>query len=228
MALSGKSDLVALELRIRALEAAQREATDIQSRQSTRARWTRGFVPQVQGMRLIRSEAGLSLDWDAATIPDLRYYELQFARKPNFGSVETVQTTDPFHFFTAGYGMPGFYFYVRARIVSDERRPGPWSPKLETAPPETRRTNPSGGVLALPRRPDAIVVGGVGAQTITEISGGWVGRCVTLFFLVAHTVQDSSRIRLVGNFTAGVNSSLTLRYMGAPFEWVEVARTGTI
>jgi hypothetical protein len=179
-------------------------------------------------MRLVRSEAGLSLDWDAATIPDLRYYELEFARKPNFGSVDQVRTTDPFHFFTAGYGMAGFYFYVRARIVSDERRPGPWSPKLETAPPVQRRVNPVDGVLSLPRRPDALVVGGASATTITRIDGGWTGRCVTLFFTVTHTVQDNTRIRLAGNFTATVNSCLTLRYVGDQIQWVEVARTGTI
>ncbi len=228
MALSGKKDIIDIERRLAALEAAQREATDIQSRQSSKARWGRGFVPQVEGMKLVRSEAGLTLDWDAARIPDLRYYELEFARKPNFGSVTKVQTTDPFHFFTAGYGMPGFYFYVRARIVSDERRPGPWSTKFESAPPVRREVAPVDGVLTLPRRPDGLVVGGQSTQTITLIEGAWVGRCVTLFFLLAHTVQDSARIRLEGNFTAGVNSTLTLRYIGPPYEWVEVARTGTI
>lgn len=228
MALSGKNDVATLEARIRAIESQLREQTDIQSRQSSKARWGRGFVPQVSGMKIVRSEAGLTLDWDAATIPDLRYYELQFARKPNFGTVTLVQTTDPFHFFTAGYGMPGFYFYVRARVVSDERRPGPWSPKIESAPPELRRISPLSGVLTLPKRPDALVVGGASPTTITRIDGGYVGRFITLLFVVAHTVTDSDRIRLVGNFTATVNSSLTLRYMGAPFEWVEVARTGTI
>ena len=228
MALSGRSEIASLEARIRALEVAQREATDIQSRQATRARWSRGYVPQIQGVEVVRSDAGISLSWTAAGIPDLRYYELEFSRKPNFAAVTTVRTTDPFHFFTAGYGMPGFYFYVRARSVSDERRPGPWTAKLESAPPERSSIAPVNGVLVLPRRPDGIVVGGTGAATVTRIDGGWVGRCVTLFFLVGHTIQDSTRIRLVGNFTAGVNSCLTLRFVGDPYEWVEVARTGTI
>lgn len=228
MALTGKSDFAELERRIRALEAADREGTDIQSRQSSKARWGRGYVPQIEGMEITRDYAGLTVNWNASTIPDLRYYELQFARKPNFGAVTTVQTTDPFHFFNAGYGMPGFYFYVRGRIVSDDRRPGPWAPKLESAPPERRNIFPVSGVLTLPRRPDGVVVGGTSASTITRIDGGWVGRCVTLFFIVAHTVTDSNRIRLVGNFTATVNSSLTLRFIGPPYEWVEVSRTGTI
>lgn len=228
MALSGKSDVRSLEARIAALESALREQVDIQSRQATSDRWSRGFVPQLQGVELVRSEAGLMLSWTAATIPDLRYYELEYARKPNFGSVTRVRTTDPFHFFTAGYGMPGFYFYVRARLVSDERRPGPWTAKLESAPPGRSSIAPVSGVLTLPRRPDAIVVGGTSASSIVRIDGGWVGRCITLFFLVGHTVTDSSRIRLAGNFTATVSSSLTLRFMGDPYEWVEVSRTGTI
>ncbi len=228
MSLSGKREVEALERRIAALEASFRQKIDLESRQSSPARWSRGFVPQVSGMKVVRSEAGLRLNWEAATIPDLRFYELQFSRQPDFGTFDTVKTIDPFHSYNAGYGTPGFYFYVRARIVSDARSPGPWSPKIESAPPETRRIAPeTNGVLILPKRPDALVVGG-SASTITRIDGGYVGRFVTLFFVVAHTVQDSNRIRLVGNFTAAVNSSLTLRFMGGPFEWVEVARTGTI
>lgn len=226
--LTGRGSVIALEARIRALEAAQRELVDIQSRQATKARWTRGYVPQLSGFDVVRSEAGLTINWDAATIPDLRYYELEFSRRASFDTVTTVKTTDPFHFFTAGYGMPGFYFYVRARAVSDERRPGPWTPKFESAPPERRNIAPVNGVLTVPRRPDGVVVGGTSASTINRIDGGWVGRCVTLFFIVGHTVTDSDRIRLAGSFTATVNSSLTLRFIGVPYEWVEVARTGTI
>lgn len=228
MALSGKSDVRALEARISALEAAIREQIDIQSRQVGKQRWGRGFVPQIQNVQLMRSDAGLSLSWDPAAIPDLRYYELQYSRKPSFELPSTVKTINPFDFFTAGYGMPGFYFYARVRMVSDERRPGPWTPKLESAPPQKASIAPVSGVLTLPRRPDGIVVGGTSASTIARIDGGWVGRCVTLFFIVNHTVTDSTRLRLVGDFAATVNSSLTLRFMGDPYEWVEISRTGTI
>lgn len=228
MGLSGRSDVAALEARIRALEAAIREQTDIQSRQASQNRWSRGFVPQLENVEVIRSEAGLSLSWTPARIPDLRYYELEFSRKPNFGTVTNVKTTDPFHFFTDGYGMPGFYFYVRARMVSDERRPGPWTAKLESAPPERRNIAPVSGILNLPRRPDGIVVGGTAATTISRIDGGWVGRCVTLYFVVAHTVSDSDMIRLTSAFTATGNRTLTLRFIGPPYMWVEVARTTAI
>lgn len=227
MPLTGRTDAAAVEARMRALETDLRDIRDTFNRFTGNARWARGVAPQVTGLVVVRTEEKLQIDWTAVTMPDPRYYEVQIDRRPNFGTPVSRLTSDTFMDWTSGSGFTGFYFYVRVRAVSADRRPGPFSPKVESAAADSGRTVvPASGVLKLPKNCDAIVVGG-NATTITDITGGWVGRCVTLFFLSTHTVVDSSLLRLAGNFTATVNSSLTLRWFGAR-GWVEVTRTGTL
>lgn len=227
MPLSGKSDTRDLENRLRAAEATIRDMKEAWNRQAPNSRSLSGTVPRLTKFDIIRTEDALQIGWGPVSMPDLRYYEIQIDRKPNFGEPVTIQTPNPFHTWTSGFGMIGFYFYVRARAVSNDRRVGPWTPKVETPSAEARTVSPVAGVLTIPRRTDAFQVGG-GATTITDIRGGWVGRIITLYFNVAHTVQDNTKLRLESNFAATVPSALTLRFMGDTIGWAEVARTGTL
>lgn len=226
MPLTGRPSAAAGESRLRAIETELRDIRDSFNRFTGDARWARGVAPQVVNVVVTRTDEMLRVNWDAVTMPDPRFYEAQIARRPNFGTPEVIRTSDTFLNWTSGHGFTGFYFYVRIRAVSADRRQGPWSPKIESAAPDPSRATPFGGTLKLPKRSDAIVVSG-NATNITAITGGWVGRCVTLFFLSTHTVVDSATLRLAGNFTATVNSSLTLRFFGER-GWVEVTRTGTL
>ena len=225
--LTGRADAQALELRMRQMEAQLREMNEAWNRLAPDARWVRGAVPQVSGLSVTRTATNLQLEWDAVTTPDLRYYEVEIDRRGNFPSPEVVRTPDLRTTWTSGYGFAAFYFYLRARAVSNDRRVGPWSPKLESPEPDPSEISPQSGILTLPKRTDAIVVGGT-AQTITRIDGGWTGRCVTLYLTVAHTVQDNARLRLEGNFAPTPPASLTLRFFGDLYGWVEVERTGTL
>lgn len=198
------------------------------NRQASTARGTQGVVPRLTKFDITRGEDLLQVKWGPVAMPDLRYYEVQIDRHSNFRSPEiTIQTPDPYATFSTGFGMIGFYFYVRARAVSNDRRIGPWTPKVETPAPEPKTLSPVAGVLTIPRRSNAYPIGG-SATTITDIRGQWFGRIITLYFTVAHTVQDNSRLRLASNFTATVPSTLTLRYLGDSIGWAEVARTGTL
>ena len=225
--LSGKGSDRILERRIAQLESSMRGMEEAWNRQSPTSRGTAGVVPRLTKFFITRTEDALQVNWGAVSMPDLRYYEIQVDRRSNFSSPITVQTPNPFHMLTTGFGMIGFYFYVRARAVSNARRPGPWTPKVETPSPSTLTLVPASGVLKIPRRTDVYPVGG-GATTITRITGGWVGRIITLYFTATHTVQDNTTLRLAGDFNATVNSCLTLRYVGDAIGWAEVARTGTL
>jgi hypothetical protein len=226
--LSGKSSDRRMDRRLSLAEARLRALEEAWNRQAPKASGTQGVVPRLTKFDITRTEDMLQVGWGAVTMPDLRYYEVQIDRHSDFRTPEiTIQTPNPFATFTTGFGMIGFYFYVRARAVSNDRRVGPWTPKVETPSPSEKTLNPSSGVLQIPRRADSFPVGG-SATTITDIRGGWVGRFVTLYFTVAHTVQDNTRIRLTSNFTATVPSTLSLRYMGDTLGWAEVARTGTL
>ena len=227
MPLSGKGSDRILDRRISDLESSMREMQEAWNRQSPTSRGAQGVVPRLDKFLITRTEDLLQVNWGAVAMPDLRYYEIQVDRRSNFSKPITVQTPNPFHVLTTGFGMIGFYFYVRARAVSNARRPGPWTPKVETPAPSPITLVPASGVLRVPRRTDAYQVGG-GATTITQVTGGWVGRIVTLYFTTAHTVQDNATLRLEGNFAATVPSTLTLRYMGDLVGWAEVARTGTL
>ena len=227
MSLSGKSDSRDLERKLRQLQTEMRSMQEAWNRQATTARGTQGTVPRLTKFDITRTIDALQIGWGAVSMPDLRYYEVQIDRRSNFSSPSVIQTPDPFITFTTGFGMIGFYFYVRARAVSNDRRIGPWTPKVETPSPDAKTLRPASGVLTVPRRTDAFPVGG-NATTITDIRGGWVGRIVTLYFTVAHTVQDNSRLRLTSNFVAPVPSTLTLRYMGDSVGWAEVARTAVL
>lgn len=227
MGLTGRTENATTDARMRDIEAEVRDIRDSLNRQTGPQRWGRGPTPQVERVVVTRTDEALRIDWDAVTMPDLRYYEIQIARRANFGTAVNIRTSNTHHTWTSGHGFTGFYFYVRTRAVSNDRRAGPWSPKIESASADTSTVFPSSGVLKLPKRTNAIVVSG-NATTITDITGGWVGRCVTLFFLSTHTVQDSAVLRLAGNFTATVNSSLTLMWFGQTRGWVEVTRTGTL
>ncbi len=226
MPYNGRTDSAATEARLRSVETDLRDIRDTFNRFTGNARWARGTAPQVTGLVVTRTDEQMRIHWNAVTMPDPRYYEVQIDRRANFGTPVTIRTSDTFMDWTSGHGFTGFYFYVRTRAVSSDRREGPWSPKVETAAPDARTVVPASGTLKLPKGCDAIVVGG-NATNITDITGGWVGRCVTLFFLSTHTVVDSAILRLAGNFTATVNSSLTLRWFGDR-GWVEVTRTGTL
>lgn len=228
MPLVSRSSKAAEEARLRQIERDLTEIRDTFNAFTGNARWARGSAPQVTGVVVTRTDEMLRINWQPVTMPDPRFYEVQVDRRPNFGTPTIVRTSDTHTAWTSGHGFTGFYFYVRVRAVSSDRRAGPFSPKVESAAPDARTTVPrSSGVLKLPKNTDAIVVGG-NATNITDITGGWVGRCVTLFFLSTHTVVDSAILRLAGNFTATVNSSLTLRWFGPDRGWVEVTRTGTL
>lgn len=219
-------DAAASEARLRGLETDLRDIRDTFNRFTGDARWERGSAPQVTNVVVTRTNEQLRVNWAAVTMPDPRFYEVQIARRANFGTPVVLRTSDTFLDWTSGHGFTGFYFYVRVRAVSSDRREGPFSPKVESAAPDARTIVPQNGVLKLPKNCDALVVGG-NATNITDITGAWVGRCVTLFFLSTHTVVDSAILRLAGNFTATVNSSLTLRWFGER-GWVEVTRTATL
>jgi hypothetical protein len=224
---SGKSADRLLQRRISTAEQRLRALEEAWNRQAPRASGTQGVVPRLTKFDITRTEDLLQVGWGPVTMPDLRYYEIQIDRRSNFATPTTIQTPNPFQTFTSGFGMIGFYFYVRARAVSNDRRVGPWTPKVETPSPGEKTLNPVSGVLTVPRRSDSFPVGG-NATTITDIRGGWVGRIVTLYFTATHTVQDNSRLRLAGNFTATNPSALTLRYIGDTVGWAEVARTATL
>lgn len=223
----GRIDAIAMQQWMRGVEERLRALEGGVNRQSGDARWTRSVLSPPGGLTLRRSDGFLRAHWNPVTLPDLRYYEVQMGRRSDFSDAEIVQTTEPYHAWTFGLGAQGFYFYVRVRSIGADRRIGAFGPRSESPVPDRKNLAPQAGILRLPRTTDVFQVGGQ-AQTIDRIMGGWIGRCVTLYFVVAHTVEDNDGIRLSGNFSATADSTLTLRYIGDPYGWVAVSSVTSI
>jgi hypothetical protein len=91
-----------------------------------------GTPPKVSGLTVSTAPGVINAEWNAATIPDLRYYEVQYATDAGFEQgVTTVRVGAPRLTFA---GTDGTTYYIRARVVNQAGNPGGWSNTEDSLP----------------------------------------------------------------------------------------------
>lgn len=82
-------------------------------------------------IRAIQNLGTVTVEWGAAPVSDLLYYEVQFSTSNGFTNPITKKTRELFY--TLEEGDPGVTYYARVRTVSQGFGTSAWSPTVNTA-----------------------------------------------------------------------------------------------
>jgi hypothetical protein len=126
-------DNLDLELRLRRIEVELGKRAFANEDATTLSRG-RGDVPRVAGLRVGgQIPGGLTVNWNAVTISDLRRYEIEFATDLAFTKNKQAFTAGGITYpFTTALGG-GLVYYARVRAVNSTGRRGTWSITLNTS-----------------------------------------------------------------------------------------------
>lgn len=213
MSLESTIDDVALEFRLRELEAGQDvldskiDTKAAANPNASAAAQVGGTPPKPSGLSLVSNVGSITISWNSVQIQDLLYYEIQVSTDPLFGSgVTTFKQGNTRFTYTEGSADSTYFFRVRA--VNLDRNPGPWSALL----------NGTSGKVGTN---DLEVNAASAIATFSKSSGFTLldvdGESEVYGPLVVDVVDDDSvvepRIRFEINFSSGWNSSSIYNYL---------------